>query len=243
MARLTEREVDLIQRARRENPKVKPASAQQLIEEAQRPRAEYMAAKIRHGLQIVARTTGLAAAARAVDAGIVHPVRQGLVHRRTVNELRRLDDHLLQDVGLTRDAIENFGSHMAETRLPAPQSRPSLWARLGSWWRRRVTISKLEALDDRMLADIGLTRGTIIQAVDALAAATTPEESAAPARSPMASHDTMDALRQWNLSRQAAAQMARLGPDVLGDLGYVKGDVDWVPEVLAKRQLHRRPAQ
>ena len=51
--------------------------------------------------------------------------------------------------------------------------------------------------------------------------------------------ETVDALRQWNLSRQAAAQMARLDPDVLSDLGYVKGDVDWVPEVLAKRRLHR----
>jgi len=31
--------------------------------------------------------------------------------------------------------------------------------------------------------------------------------------------------------------MARLDPDMLADLGYVKGDVDWVPEILARRRL------
>jgi len=67
--------------------------------------------------------------------------------------------------------------------------------------------------------------------------------SAAPARiSPV--HDLVHQLeaavrplRQWQMSRIAANQMARLDPDMLADLGYVKGDVDWVPEVLTQRRL------
>ena len=44
-------------------------------------------------------------------------------------------------------------------------------------------------------------------------------------------------VRVWNKSRIAAGQMARLDRDTLDDLGYVKGDVDWVPDALADRSL------
>jgi uncharacterized protein YjiS (DUF1127 family) len=44
-------------------------------------------------------------------------------------------------------------------------------------------------------------------------------------------------LQQWNLSRQAANDMARIDQEALADLGYVKGDVDRVPEGLAERKL------
>ena len=45
-------------------------------------------------------------------------------------------------------------------------------------------------------------------------------------------------LRRWNLSRQAAGDLARLDEEALADLGYVKGDVDWVPEAPAERKLN-----
>ncbi|MBL8807500.1 MAG: DUF1127 domain-containing protein [Rhodospirillales bacterium] len=38
-----------------------------------------------------------------------------------------------------------------------------LFARIKSWNERRATFLELEALDDRILADIGLTRGEIAQ--------------------------------------------------------------------------------
>ena len=41
-------------------------------------------------------------------------------------------------------------------------------AKLGSWRKRRRTIRDLEALDDRMLADIGLSREQIRPLVDDL---------------------------------------------------------------------------
>ncbi len=44
-------------------------------------------------------------------------------------------------------------------------------------------------------------------------------------------------LRQWDISRRAASQMVRIDPDLLQDIGYVKGDIDWVPEVMAERRL------
>jgi hypothetical protein len=31
--------------------------------------------------------------------------------------------------------------------------------------------------------------------------------------------------------------MVRIDPDLLHDIGYVKGDIDWVPEVMAERRL------
>lgn len=39
----------------------------------------------------------------------------------------------------------------------------TLFARIKGWNERRATFLELEALDDRILADIGLTRGEIAQ--------------------------------------------------------------------------------
>ena len=58
MARLTEREVDLIRQARANSPLGEWVNAQKLIEEAHRLRAAYMADKTRKGLEIITRTTG-----------------------------------------------------------------------------------------------------------------------------------------------------------------------------------------
>lgn len=40
--------------------------------------------------------------------------------------------------------------------------------RLIQWWQRRVTIYRLEALDDRLLADLGTSREQIARFVDEL---------------------------------------------------------------------------
>ena len=45
----------------------------------------------------------------------------------------------------------------------------SLWGHIRTALRRRAAVAELNALDDRMLADIGLTRGQIHAAVDSAA--------------------------------------------------------------------------
>ena len=54
-------------------------------------------------------------------------------------------------------------------RRPAHEtSHSGLLSRLNTWRKRRRTIRDLEALDDRMLADIGLNRDQIRPLVDDL---------------------------------------------------------------------------
>ncbi len=267
MTRLTERELDLIAMSRHAG--VTPA-------------------------------TGLAGLARFVAEHIVQPVRQAILRRRTLGELRRLNDHLLCDIGLTRDDLAPVAARLAETAISRRQPGPGLIIRVRKWLKQRAAIRELKALDDRMLADIGLARGEIRAAVEAA------EEAAPTAHEPglvagfvtrfrlwsrrraaireiealddrmladigVIRHDipaaveglaareagggtrptleqsnywnsVVRALGQWELSRQAASQMARLHADTPSDLGYVKGDVDWVPEVLARRRLNQHKA-
>jgi uncharacterized protein YjiS (DUF1127 family) len=40
------------------------------------------------------------------------------------------------------------------------------WRRAGQWWHNKRAIAQLEALDDRMLKDIGIERSQIESAVD-----------------------------------------------------------------------------
>ena len=229
MARLTEREMDLIQNARPAAP-FGAEDVDTAIRQARYLRSEIMAGHVRLASRALARWTRLDKAARLAADLVVRPLRKAMLKSRTVRELRRLDDRMLLDLGLTRGDVEAFAGTLVEKRLPA---RPGLFARIRNWVQRQRTIRALEALDDRLLADIGLERGRIAVAVDLAG----PRGSQADAPRSEVVDRTYTALRQWNLSRQAASEMSKLGPDVLSDLGYVKGDVDWVPEVLAKRRV------
>ena len=62
------------------------------------------------------------------------------------------------------EAFPRFEPHASSTGLMLSLSRA--FRALPEWARRRRTIAELNALTDRELADIGLTRGEIAQAVD-----------------------------------------------------------------------------
>jgi len=115
-----------------------------------------------------------------------------------------------------------------------------LVARFSDLRARQRTLNELSHLDARTLQDIGVDPHNIEAAVDQLF-------SKRP--QPQPAHDSLSdvirnvdhmiaAVRRWDTSRRAANQMARMSRETLADLGYVKGDVDWVPERLAERNLH-----
>jgi uncharacterized protein YjiS (DUF1127 family) len=126
----------------------------------------------------------------------------------------------------------------ATPRAPRPELGP--FAALRRWNFRRRTINRLASLDDRLLDDIGLVRANIPEFVRSLDKAVVSGriEGQTAAQRVRKVRGPLQVLRQWNLSRRAAGEMARLDSEALADLGYVKGDVDWVPEVLAERKLN-----
>jgi uncharacterized protein YjiS (DUF1127 family) len=238
MSRLTGREMEEIRRvkraareeAREEFSQVRPADDIDTRQTASAP--TFLAA--------LAHYSGLAEIAWMVRHGVVLPIRRRLEKRQVMAELRALNDRALRDIGIERGQIELVVDAM---KIEAPRSpRPAVgpFAALRRWRYRRRTINALAALDDRLLDDIGLVRaniGEFVRSVDKAVVSGRIEGRTA-AQKIRHVKTPLDALRQWDLSRRAASDMARLDPEALADLGYVKGDVDWVPEVLAQRKLN-----
>ncbi len=167
MARLTDRERNLIQEARRTSGWPAWEETDAIILAARQARAKTIARWIRQGLAPLA---GAVAAARSVTGRSILPLRRDLLRRRTVNELYRLDDRILADIGIVREQIEPTAADLAQAALPPSKPRVGLVSRLGLWRRRRAAIRELEALDDRLLDDIGLRRPEIREAVQRAAA-------------------------------------------------------------------------
>ena len=79
-----------------------------------------------------------------------------------------LDSRQLRDIGMERSDIERIAVESSRSAHPYPAT----WiSRLGSEVRRaaarRQSIAQLNALDDRILQDIGIERATITEMVDA----------------------------------------------------------------------------
>jgi len=248
MSVLAEHEI-ITNRASRRYPSVIGVDLQALTLRARQLRAQILGGMLGEAVGAVLRETGLT----ALTDALLRAHRR----RRTAVELSRLDDALLRDIGVQRGDIPFFAEQAVALERSAGSVRPSWVARRRQARMRRAIARQLEVLPDWALEDIGIPRHEI-GAVAARMAARQAEasetevrdirvtEPAPAAVSPV--HDLMyrveaavRPLRQWQISRVAANQLARLDPDMLADLGYVKGDVDWVPEVLAERRL-RRPA-
>ena len=133
-----------------------------LARKARQMQAEVTAALIR---QAVTKTVSF------LGATVFAPLAV-LVHRHALTvELNKLDDRLLADIGLHRGAIQN----LAHDAVPMPSSRIAsetsrfvetrVLAPVVVWLHRRSLASQLNALDDRLLADIGLLRADITKLV------------------------------------------------------------------------------
>ncbi|WP_374654656.1 DUF1127 domain-containing protein [Dongia sp.] len=188
----------------------------------------------------VTREIGFAAFARFGKA-LVNTARR--VHARTQleNELYALDDRSLSDIGVGRGSIPA----LAREALPAGEDG-DLFAEFSrlvvnglmrpviDWNRRRKARATLQALDDRLLADIGLARYEIDAHVARLSGAI---NGPLPATVQAMEEDVTAPLKAWSAARATAKELSRLTDRQLMDIGVIRGDIDELAGNLAERGL------
>jgi uncharacterized protein YjiS (DUF1127 family) len=171
-------------------------------------------------------------AARRPSLGLMAGLTRLMRKRALYRELMRLDDRLLADIGLTRADVAVVAYRAAEAAEPAGvESGAGVWrgliARTADAFRRRAAAADLMALDDRLLADIGLSRSDIPAAVGV-------------ARTGWL-RDEIDSLvrpfRLWQRSIEASRALHSLDDRALNDAGMLRGEIGWVAAELAERSL------
>jgi uncharacterized protein YjiS (DUF1127 family) len=174
-------------------------------------------------------------AARRPSLGLVAGLKR-LVRRRALHrELMRLDDRLLADIGLTRADVAAVAYRAAEAEEPAGLQPGSglqgfgrrLIQRAVDGFRRRAAAADLMALDDRLLADIGLSRGDIPAAVGFARAGWLKDEIDSLVRP----------FRLWQRSIEASRALNSLDDRALLDAGMLRAEIGWVAAELAERSL------
>ena len=146
-----------------------------------------------------------------------------------------LDDRLLADIGIIRADIAAVADRAAEE--PAPEcftERESGFGWVGRIidsvrenLRRRAVRAELMGLDDRLLADIGLTRGDIPAVLGGSERGLLREEI----------NSLVRPFRLWQRSREAARVLKTLDDHALADAGMLRADISCVATELAERSL------
>jgi uncharacterized protein YjiS (DUF1127 family) len=177
--------------------------------------------------------SAVARLAGSVRRRIAHGARR----REVAQELGTLSERLLADLGLSRADIPAKAVEAAQHRFPITGSlagdfadfvRSGIVRPIQGWLMRRGAERHLRALDDRMLADIGITRGDIAAVVRSMQTTDAGLD---------AGFDVVRPIRVWNRSRLAFKQLAAYDDRMLDDMGMVRGDIDWVTETLATRSV------
>jgi uncharacterized protein YjiS (DUF1127 family) len=163
---------------------------------------------------------------------LFRPFRRAKIAR----ELRLLDQRMLSDIGLSPSDIDRIAAESVGGQgkwlvlsLIAYAGR-----KIAEWAHRRATYRGLMALDDRMLTDIGLSRSDIPDVVKAMHG----PFAAQPVDGRFETEVVMP-LKQWNLWRIAHKQLNQLDNRMLSDIGFVRGDIDWVADELATRAVNK----
>jgi len=167
------------------------------------------------------------------------------------NELFGLDDRSLADIGVSRGMIPAVASEA----IPAGGTddlfsefsrlivngvlRPAI-----DWNRRRKARATLSALDDRLLADIGLARHEIDAHVARLSGAI---NGPLPVTVAAMEQDVTAPLKAWSAARATVKELSRLTDRQLMDIGVIRGDIAELADNLAETGLaaansnHRAP--
>ena len=180
--------------------------------------------------EATARKTGFGALA-VFSKRVINSVRRTLEFSSIARELAALNDRELADIGLNRGDIPAVA--LQSVTVPA---QPRLIVAFGElvydllvapvalWNKRRVAFSALNALDNRMLADIGVTRAEIADVVNGLH-----RSVSYPAIS------LVTPIVAWNRARQTANQLYKLEDRMLLDIGVVRGDIEWLASEVAHK--------
>ncbi|WP_374309362.1 DUF1127 domain-containing protein [Dongia sp.] len=186
------------------------------------------------------REIGLAAFARFGKA-LANTARRIYARTQLENELYALDDRSLNDIGVGRGSIPA----LAREALPAGEDG-DLFAEFSrlvvngvlrpviDWNRRRKARATLQALDDRLLADIGLARYEIDAHVARLSGAI---NGPLPAAVQAMEEDVTAPLKAWSAARATVKELSRLTDRQLMDIGVIRGDIDELAGDLAERGL------
>jgi uncharacterized protein YjiS (DUF1127 family) len=162
-----------------------------------------------------------------LGAALVESLRRPWRRSQLAFELGRLDERMLADIGMKRFEIETVACNASRAATPTLGELTS--RSLATAWKRRQLRRELTALDDRMLTDIGISRADIPAVVAMVGAQPAGEEGQ--------EFDPIASLRVWNRSRETARTLASMDDRQLQDMGFVRGDIDWVAEELAIRSL------
>lgn len=186
------------------------------------------------------RETGSAALAR-FGAVLVNSARRHFKRAAIERELARLDNRMLGDLGLSRSEI-GFVAQQA-VAVPGEGTLFQEFSRLvfnlvvrpvAEWSRRREIYDQLMSMDDRMLADIGMTRYDAAEYVRRLG-----REVQEPLPEVLAAmeQDITAPIRAWNRARLTARQLDELTDRQLVDIGVVRGDIDELAQEVARKAV------
>jgi uncharacterized protein YjiS (DUF1127 family) len=188
----------------------------------------------------VTRETGFAALNR-FGAVLVNSARRHFKRAAIERELSRLDNRMLGDLGLNRSEI-GFVAEQA-VAVPGEGTLFQEFSRLVfnaivrpvvEWNRRREIYDQLMSMDDRMLADIGMTRYDAAEYVRRLG-----REVQEPLPEVLAAmeQDVTAPIRAWNRARVTARQLDQLTDRQLVDIGVVRGDIDELAQDVARKAV------
>jgi uncharacterized protein YjiS (DUF1127 family) len=188
----------------------------------------------------VARETGFAALNR-FGAVLANAMRRHFKRAAIERELARLDNRMLGDLGLSRSEI-GFVAQQA-VAVPGEGTLFQEFSRLVfnlvvrpvvEWNRRREIYDQLMSMDDRMLADIGMTRYDAAEYVRRLG-----REVQEPLPEVLAAmeQDITAPIRAWNRARLTARQLDELTDRQLVDIGVVRGDIAELAQEVARKAV------
>jgi len=178
-------------------------------------------------MQDPSATTRKSPTLAGLGASLVESLRRPWRRSQLAFELGRLDERMLADIGMKRHEITEVADKAS--REPVPSFGELVAQYVVAAYKRRQLRRELNSLDDRLLADIGISRADIPAVVSLM--------GAAPASDDAEEFDPIASLRVWNRSRETARTLAAMDDRQLTDMGFVRGDIDWVAEELAIRSL------